>query len=92
MSTKGNVTIFNFTLIGKGVLKGTVSVNLGNGIIIHECKIIDQDGTLKAFPPQRMERIKGGVVTYHNLIDFEDEGIWDNIASQILTEFSGMVT
>jgi len=79
-----DITVKNFTPVGKGVLKATVSIDLSNGIIIHECKIIDQDGTLKAFPPQRVERAKGGIVTYHNQIEFSDEHVWDEIEQKIL--------
>jgi DNA-binding cell septation regulator SpoVG len=82
-----DITVFNFTLVGKGVLKATVSVNLGNGIIIHECKIILKDDNLRAFQPQRLERAKGGISIYHNLIEFEDERVWDDIESQILAYY-----
>jgi DNA-binding cell septation regulator SpoVG len=51
-----DITIFNLRVVNKGALKATVSIRLGNGLTIHDCKIIQQDGTLSAALPQRSER------------------------------------
>jgi DNA-binding cell septation regulator SpoVG len=54
------VTVFNLRAVNRGMLKATVSVQLASGLIIHNCKILEQDGTLLAQLPQRSERPKGG--------------------------------
>jgi DNA-binding cell septation regulator SpoVG len=46
-----DMTIFNLRVVNKGALKATVSVRLGNGLTIHDCKIIQQDGVLSAALP-----------------------------------------
>jgi DNA-binding cell septation regulator SpoVG len=83
------ITIFNLKPVGKGVLKATVSVRLGNGIIIHECKIIERDGELDAFLPQRIERVKGG--GYVDLIEFEDNSVWAKMKPQILDYYKAEI-
>ena len=35
-----DMTIFNLRVVNKGALKATVSVRLGSGLTIHDCKII----------------------------------------------------
>jgi DNA-binding cell septation regulator SpoVG len=67
-----DITIFNLRAVHKGALKATVSIRLGSGLIIHDCKIIQQDGVLSAALPQRAERQKGGEVVYHDLVEFAD--------------------
>ena len=86
-----NITVFNLKHVNKGVLKATVSINLGQGITIHECKIVNQDDNLKASPPQRTERIKGGGVIYHDFIEFEQKDTWNQIESQILNYYRSQV-
>jgi DNA-binding cell septation regulator SpoVG len=54
------VTVFNLRAVNRGMLKATVSVQLESGLIIHDCKILEQDGTLLAQLPQRSERLTGG--------------------------------
>jgi hypothetical protein len=61
-----DMTIFNFRVVNKGALKATVSIRLENGLTIHDCKIIQQDGALSAALPQRSERQKGGEVVYYD--------------------------
>jgi DNA-binding cell septation regulator SpoVG len=79
-----DITIFNLRAVNKGALKATVSVRLGSGLTIHDCKIIQQDGTLIAALPQRSERQKGGEVVYHDLVEFSDPKIWSAIAPQLV--------
>ena len=43
-----DMTIFNLRVVNKGALQATVSIRLGSGLIIHDCKIIQQDGVLSA--------------------------------------------
>jgi DNA-binding cell septation regulator SpoVG len=78
------ITILNFVLLGKSTLKATFSVNLGNGVILHECKIVEREGVCKVMPPQRQEHGKGGVAIYHDLIELEDKKIWGQIEAQVL--------
>ena len=68
-------------LHGKSTVKATVSVNLGNGIILHE-----QDSCTKGFnvvPPQRQEHGRA-CGTHHDLIEFENKQLWEQVAAQIL--------
>lgn len=81
------ITVLNFTLIGKSTLKATVSVNLGNGIILHECKIVAREGVCNVVPPQRQEHGKGGVAIYHDLIEFENKQLWEQVAAQVLEHY-----
>jgi DNA-binding cell septation regulator SpoVG len=67
-----DMTIFNLCAVNKGALKATVSIRLGNSLTIHDCKIIQQDGTLSAALPQRSERQAVGIVVYHDLVEFAD--------------------
>ena len=62
-----DMTIFNLRVVNKGALKATVSIRLGSGLTIHDCKIIQQDGALSAALPQRSKRQKGGEVVYYDL-------------------------
>ena len=82
-----DITIFNLRTVNKGALKATVSIRLGSGLIIHDCKIIQQDGTLNAALPQRSERQKGGEVFYHDLVEFADSKTWPAIASQLVAYY-----
>jgi|RhiMetdeSRZDD1v2_1073273.scaffolds.fasta_scaffold1309829_1 DNA-binding cell septation regulator SpoVG len=54
------VTVFNLRAVNQGMLKATIRVQLESGLIIHDCKILEQDGTLLAQLPQYSERLKGG--------------------------------
>ena len=63
-----DITIFNPRVVNKGALKATMSIRLGNGLTIHDCKLIQHDGTLSAALPQRSERQKGGEMVYHDLV------------------------
>ena len=65
-----DMTIFNLRAVNKGALKATVRIRLGSGLIIHDCKIIQQEGVLIAALPQRAERQKGGEVVYRDLGSF----------------------
>ena len=82
-----DIRIFNLQPVGKGVLKATVSVDLGIGIIIHECKIIERDGKLCASLPQRMERTKGASTEYIALIELQDPTLWEQIEAKILHHY-----
>jgi DNA-binding cell septation regulator SpoVG len=82
-----DMTIFNLRVVNKGALKATVSIRLGNGSTIHDCKIIQQDGTLSAALPQRSERQKGGKVVYHDLVEFADPETWPAIAPQLVVYY-----
>ncbi|HAA53377.1 MAG TPA: hypothetical protein DCE42_01395 [Myxococcales bacterium] len=87
-----DVKVFNFKAVGKGVLVGTVSVDLGNGISLHECKIVGKDDAeLRASVPQRLQRSKGNS-TYHDMIEFTDKSVWDRIEAQILSHYRGLDT
>jgi DNA-binding cell septation regulator SpoVG len=66
-----DITLFNLRAVNKGTLKATVSIRLGNGLTIHDCKIIQQDGALSATLPQRSERQKGGEVQGDRIINFQ---------------------
>jgi DNA-binding cell septation regulator SpoVG len=55
-----DMTIFNLRAVHKGALQAPVSTRLGSGLIIHDCKIIQQDGVLSAALPQRSERQRAG--------------------------------
>ena len=70
-----DMTIFNLCAVHKGALKATVSIRLASGLIIHDCKILQQDGVLSAKLPQRPERQKGGEVVYHDLVEFGAPGV-----------------
>jgi DNA-binding cell septation regulator SpoVG len=89
VSHMDKITILNFALIGRSTLKATVSVNLGNGVILHECKIVEREGVCKVVPPQRQEHGKGGVAIYHDLIEFEDKKFWEQIEAQVLDFYKG---
>jgi DNA-binding cell septation regulator SpoVG len=82
-----DVTIFNLREVNKGALKATVSIRLRNGLTIHDCKIIEQDGALSASLPQRSERQKGGEVVYHDLVEFVDPATWPAIAPQLVAYY-----
>jgi DNA-binding cell septation regulator SpoVG len=82
-----DMTIFNLHAVNKGALKATVSIRLGSGLIIHDCKIIQQDGALSAALPQRSERQKGGEVVYHDLVEFADPETWPAIAPQLVAYY-----
>jgi DNA-binding cell septation regulator SpoVG len=82
-----DMTIFNLRTVNKGALKATVSVRLGSGLTIHDCKIIQQDGALSAALPQRSERQKGGEVVYHDLVEFADPKTWPAIAPQLVAYY-----
>ena len=82
-----DMTIFNLRVVNKGALKATVSIRLGNGLTIHDCKIIQQDGVLNAALPQRAERQTGGEVVYHDLVEFADPKTWPAIAPQLVAYY-----
>jgi DNA-binding cell septation regulator SpoVG len=82
-----DMTIFNLRVMNKGALKATVSIRLGNGLTIHDCKIIEQEGTLSAALPQRTERQTGGEVVYHDLVEFADPETWPAIAPQLVAYY-----
>jgi DNA-binding cell septation regulator SpoVG len=82
-----DMTIFNLRVVNKGALKATVSLRLENGLTIHDCKIIQQDGVLNAALPQRSERQKGGEVVYHDLVEFADPDLWPAIAPQLVAYY-----
>jgi DNA-binding cell septation regulator SpoVG len=65
----------------------TVSVQLASGFIIHDCKILEQDGSLLAQLPQRSERLKGGQVIYHDLLEFADPQTWASLAPKLVTYY-----
>ena len=79
-----DLTIFNLRVVHKGALEATVSIRLGSGLTIHDCKIIQQNGALSAALPQRSERQKGGEVIYHDLVEFADPKTWPAIAPQLV--------
>jgi DNA-binding cell septation regulator SpoVG len=68
-------------------LKAAASIRLMSGLIIHDCKIIHQDGALSAALPQRPERLKGGEVVYHDLVEFADSKTWPAIAPQLVAYY-----
>jgi DNA-binding cell septation regulator SpoVG len=82
-----DITIFNLRVVNKGALKATMSIRLGSGLTIHDCKVIQQDGALSAALPQRAERQKGGEVVYHDLVEFADPEIWPAIAPQLVAYY-----
>jgi DNA-binding cell septation regulator SpoVG len=82
-----DMTIFNLCAVNKGALKATVSIRLASGLIIHDCKILQQDGVLSAALPQRPERQKGGEVTYHDLVEFADPNTWPALAPQLVAYY-----
>jgi DNA-binding cell septation regulator SpoVG len=82
-----DMTIFNLREVNKGALKATVSIRLGSGLTIHDCKIIQQDGALSAALPQRAERQTGGEVVYHDLVEFADPETWSAIAPQLVAYY-----
>lgn len=82
-----DMTIFNLQAVNKGALKATVSIRLMSGLIIHDCKILQQDGRLSAKLPQRSERLKGGEVVYHDLVEFADPETWPAIAPQLVAYY-----
>jgi len=81
-----DMTIFNLQAVNKGTLKATVSIRLVS-LIIHDCKILQQDGLLSAKLPQRSERLKGGEVVYHDLIEFADPQTWPAIAPRLVAYY-----
>ena len=85
-----DLKVFGWKPVGKGVLKGTVSVDLGNGITLHECKVVEQGGELIASPPQRTERNKGNAV-HVDLIEFRDKDAWNLIALRILEYYRNSI-
>ena len=82
-----DMTIFNLRRVNKGARKVTVSIRLGNGLTIHDCKILQQHGALSAALPQRSERQKGGEVVYHDLVEFADPTTWSAIAPQLVAYY-----
>lgn len=82
------VKVFALKPVGKGVLKATVSVDLGIGVIVHDCKIIEKDGHLSASLPQRIERTKGASTEYIDLIELENPALWRQVETQILDYYS----
>jgi DNA-binding cell septation regulator SpoVG len=82
-----DITLFNLRVVNKGALKATMSIRLGTGLTIHDCKIIQQDGALSAALPQRAERQKGGEVVYHDLVEFADPEIWPAIVPQLVAYY-----
>ena len=82
-----DTTIFNLRVVNKGALKATVSIRLGSGLTIHDCKIIQQDGALSASLPQRAERQTGGEVVYHDLVEFADPETWPAIVPQLVAYY-----
>jgi hypothetical protein len=85
--TMEDLTIFNLQAVNKGALKATVSIQLVSGLMIHDCKILQQDGLLSAKLPQRSERLKGGEVVYHDLVEFADPQTWPAIAPQLVAYY-----
>ena len=81
------MTIFNLHAVNRGALKATVSIRLMSGLIIHDCKILQQDGLLSAKLPQRSERLKGGEVVYHDLVEFADPTTWSAIAPRLVAYY-----
>jgi DNA-binding cell septation regulator SpoVG len=81
------ITIFNLHAVNKGALKATVSIRFMSGLIIHDCKILHQDGRLSAKLPQRSERLKGGEVVYHDLVEFADPETWPDMALQLVAYY-----
>jgi DNA-binding cell septation regulator SpoVG len=82
-----NITVFNLRAINKGALKAVVSVNLGNGLILHECKIVEKNGEVKAVVPQRSERGMGGVMIYYDIVEFAEKGDWEKVEAEILAYY-----
>ena len=82
-----DMTIFNLCAVNKGALKATVSIRLASGLIIHDCKILQQDGVFSAKLPQRPERQKGGEVFYRDLVEFADPEIWPALAPQLVAYY-----
>jgi DNA-binding cell septation regulator SpoVG len=82
-----DMTIFNLRVVNKGALKATVSIRLGNGLTIHDCKILQQHGALRAALPQRAERHKGGEGVYHDVVEFADPATWPAIAPQLVAYY-----
>ena len=81
------IEIFNLQTINRGKLKATVSIKLASGLIIHECKILEQNGTLLAELPQRSERLKGGELVHHELIEFADPQTWIYLAPELVAYY-----
>jgi DNA-binding cell septation regulator SpoVG len=81
------ITIFNLQTVQRGVLKATVSIQLASGLIIHDCKILEQEGTLLAQLPQRSGRVKGGQTVYYDLIEFTDPQTWARLAPQLVAYY-----
>ena len=82
-----DITIFNLRTVNKGAFKATISIRLGSGLTIHDCKIIQQDGALSAALPQRSERQKGGELVYHDLVEFADPETWPDMAPQLVAYY-----
>ena len=82
-----DLTIFNLRVVHKGALEATVSIRLGSGLTIHDCKIIQQNGALSAALPQRSVRQKGGEVVYHDLVEFADPETWLAMAKQLVAYY-----
>ena len=81
------VTVFNLRAVNRGMLKATVSIQVESGLIIHDCKILEQDGALLAQLPQRSERLKGGQVIYHDLLEFTDPQAWVSLAPKLVAYY-----
>jgi hypothetical protein len=52
-----------------------------------DCKILQQDGLLSATLPQRFERLQGGEVVYHDLVEFADPTTWSAIAPRLVAYY-----
>jgi DNA-binding cell septation regulator SpoVG len=85
-----DMTIFNLCVVNKGALKATVSIRLMSGLIVHDCKILQQDGRLSAKLPQRSERLKGGEVAYHDVVEFADPQTWPAMAPQLVAYYQSV--
>lgn len=81
------IDIFNLQTINRGKLKATVSIKLASGLVIHECKILEQDGILLAELPQRSERLKGGELVHHELIEFADPQTWARLSPELIAYY-----
>jgi DNA-binding cell septation regulator SpoVG len=86
------IEIFNLQTINRGKLKATVSIKLASGLMIHECKILEQNGTLLAELPQRSERLKGGELVHHELIEFADPQTWVRLAPELVAYYQAHTT
>jgi DNA-binding cell septation regulator SpoVG len=82
-----DLTLLNLQAVHKGALKAIVSIRLVRGLMIHDCKILQQDGRLSAKLPQRSERLKGGEVVYPDLVEFTDPQTWPAMAPRLVADY-----